>query len=224
MAFYFTFLRRITTGMFYIVPLAIVFQVAQAVGAGTKAWAGQPVESLWALVATICYGLLLDAWRMEQASYSHVWGVYGFSATVSERPEHVNASVVKRHEGTGILVYEFPANLRRKTRLFSTMVTLFCIAVLFVTVVAIFAWKASLVASNASSVMLMLPLIANTAQVSIFGALYQMVAEYLTTYENHRTAVRVEEVPVIEHFCNHFLIAKHIVLIYAPWLKGTISS
>jgi len=38
--------------------------------------------------------------------------------------------------------------------------------------------------------MLMLPLIANTAQVSIFGALYQMVAEYLTTYENHSTAVR----------------------------------
>jgi len=116
--------------------------------------------------------------------------VFGFSATVSERPEHVNASVVKRHEGTGIIVYEFPANLRRKTRLFSTLVTLFCIAVLFTTVVAIFLWRASLVASGASSAMLMLPLIANTAQVSIFGALYQMVAEYLTTYENHSTAVR----------------------------------
>jgi len=190
MAFYFTFLRRLTTGMFYVVPLAIVFQVVQAVGAGTKAWKGQPVESMWAVVATICYGVLLDAWRMEQASYSHIWGVFGFSATVSERPEHVNASVVKRHEGTGIIVYEFPANLRRKTRLFSTLVTLFCIAVLFTTVVAIFLWRASLVASGASSAMLMLPLIANTAQVSIFGALYQMVAEYLTTYENHSTAVR----------------------------------
>jgi hypothetical protein len=87
-------------------------------------------------------------------------------------------------------VYEFPANLRRKTRLYSTLVTLFCIAVLFITVVAIFLWRASLVASGASSAMLMLPLIANTAQVSIFGALYQMVAEYLTTYENHSTAVR----------------------------------
>jgi hypothetical protein len=41
--------------------------------------------------------------------------------------------------------------------------------------------------------MLLLPTILNTTQVAVFGGLYQMVAEYLTNYENHRTAVSASE-------------------------------
>jgi hypothetical protein len=192
-AFYFTFLRRLTTGMLYILPLAVAFQVVQLVGASALGWAGQPVESAWALVATCSYGVLLDAWRMEQASCSHLWGVFGFGATLSERAEHVLACEVKRHAGTGALVYEFPKAARRKAWLVSTLVTLACVAVLSLTVVGIFAWKARLVATGASSAMLLLPTILNTTQVAVFGGLYQMVAEYLTNYENHRTAVSASE-------------------------------
>ena len=222
-AFYFAFLRQLTVGLAYLCPVALLAQVAAIVGAAGLGWRAQYVESLFCVVGTASYAVVLDAWRYEQSSVSHLWGVFGFTAHVSLRTEHVNASVVQRHPATGALVHEFPPARARRSRLFSQLVTLVCVAVLLGTVLALFAWKSALEAAGASATMQLMPAVLNTLQVSVFGVLYQGVAEHLTNLENHRTAAEHNE-ELFRKLTFFYFINYYASLFYVAFFKGSMSA
>lgn len=184
-AFYFAFLKQLTSGLLFLSPLGIAAQICAVFG-WSWGWKPQYVQSVSAVVGVFAFAVILDSWRCEQSRCAHLWGCYGFKGSVSLRPEHIKASIIGSDPATGKLSYRFPLESRRRASRLSFCVTVFAGFLLLSGVASIFLLKDYVIKTNAPRAVKILPEFLNAALITLFKR-FSVIAELLTSMENYST-------------------------------------
>jgi hypothetical protein len=217
-AFYFAFLSTLTSGFMMLAGLALLAQVMAYVGYYPE------VCVLFALLGVCAYGAILDAWRMEQSKVCHLWGCLdGFEANITPRKANTNESIVIHNPATGKLDIEYPPSKRARSNGLSMLVTYTMVVLMLGIVGAIFWWKAQLVngKKEAPFWLLLMPSLANAAQISVLATVYQIIAEALTDIENHKT-VADHNSELFRKLTFFYFINYNAALFYIAFLKKSV--
>jgi len=185
--FYFAFLRHLTSRFFPLSFFSVAAQVWSVVelSSGTRVLYSSGVVS----IVYICsFSVILGSWNWQQGELSHLWHcvVHEESQEPPRRPGF--QGIILRNLVTGQLEIDFPDNLRLPRARISLVASAVMIIVLLSTVAIIFAYKAVLTRDPTTNrAILLIPPLLNAAQITVFGVVYQKVAEVLTDFENHKT-------------------------------------
>lgn len=127
--------------------------------------------------------------------------------------------VVTMDPVSGKIIVDFPKSLRFLRETFSEFVSLTMLVMVLGTVFAIFAYKATLVRREADFGMQLLPALLNALQITVFGVIYQWIAEKLTEFENHKTT-KMHNASVFKKLTLFYFINYYATLFYIAFVKS----
>jgi hypothetical protein len=125
-----------------------------------------------------------------QKSIAHLWGCYGVARNLPLRPGF--DGYYERLPDTGKVVLDFPEPLRRSRVRFGLCVSASVAAIMLGAVVGNFATKAALMKATQGTeraLAFVVPALMSAVQITLFGYFYEILADHLTEYENHRTSL-----------------------------------
>lgn len=179
-------------------------------------WAGL-AESWYGVLSLIAYCLVVDSWRCKQSRVSHIWNTFDSSVRMPARPGF--DGFVLKNPITGKIEVDFPEEYRATRFRASCLLTSTMMVSLLGTITAIFAYKAILARSGASSTMLLLPAALNAVQISVFGMLYKVIGVKLTDHENHRT-IMAHNSALFAKLSVFYFVNNFATLFYIAFIKS----
>lgn len=216
--FYFAFLSHLAVHLTWLAPLALLGQIIS----GIAMMKGEPVmgsEGLAALIGPGIYALIVDKWRFEQSKLAHLWECFGCRKILPPRPGF--RGVILKNVVTGKIEVDFPITFRAQRKRKTIAVSLMMIFVLAGTVFSIFLYKYMLTKNGASTLELLIPSLLNSIQITVFGFIYNYVAEALTVYENHKTQTDHNSA-LFRRLTFFYFINYYATLFYIAFFKGDI--
>jgi len=161
-----------------------------------------PTQIAFAVFIVIWAIIMLEFWKRKEKLTALEWGMIGFEDEEVNRPEFKGDTIKSFVDGKEIM--HFPQKKRNSLIIESCVVIGVLIAVVIGAVVSIYIMRRALskpLGSNAQTV----ASIANSVQISIFNAIYSLVADWLTTRENHRTDTEFEDSMISKLFLFQFV-------------------
>mmetsp|Transcript_29683 Transcript_29683/g.34946 ORF Transcript_29683/g.34946 Transcript_29683/m.34946 type:complete len:569 (-) Transcript_29683:973-2679(-) len=217
--FYFAFLGHLATGLFPLAPIALVIQIASSMLLAQGYSKNMIPECICALVGVGAYTIIIDRWVCEQARIAHHWECFGCRKELPPRPGFVG--FLLKNPISGKVEIDFPKSERVVRERRTIVISFMMIFVLAATVLSIFFYKYSLSKSGASSVELLIPSILNSFQITIFGVIYNYVADVMTNYENHKT-VADHNSALFKRLTTFYFINYYATLFYIAFVKASV--
>lgn len=217
--FYFAFLGHLVSGLMPLFPFAVAAQIASIVLLTQGKFSNMIPEAICAVVGTATFTVIIDKWVCEQSELAHLWECFGCRKELPPRPGFVGEVV--KNPTNGKVEIDFPASKRMDRKRKTISLNLGMIVVLIGTVLSIFVYKYSLVKSGASSSILLVPSALNSIQITIFGAIYNSVANWMTNFENHKT-IADHNSALFNRLILFYFINYYATLFYIAFIKSSV--
>jgi hypothetical protein len=214
-AFYFAFLGHLTSGLLFLAGFAVLTQVVSLSMRDIDGGA-MYAESVFALLASGAFFVMLDSWKYYEGQQAVLWEVYGCLTSLPPRPGF--DGIVLKNPRTGKLEIDFPTRMRRPRVQLGLLVSLALTTCLLITVSAIFVLKKA-IGTDAPIRMQLLPAVLNSLQITFYDNLYKYVATRVTEYENHRT-IAEHNSQLFKKLTSFYFLNSYSALFYIAFVKA----
>jgi len=198
-ALYFTFLGFYTK---WLCAPALAGCYAFAVQMAEQNFDSDLVVPLFAFFMCFWGTLFLEFWKRREITCAFRWGTRGFEKEEKPRPEFEGEP--RLNPITGEEEDYYPPEKRQVKFLTSLSVAILSTVVVGFGISSVLMFKYFLVSSlgaGASAI----PGILNGIMIAVFNVLYEMLAEILTDWENHKTQTSYEDSLIIKTFLFQFM-------------------
>jgi len=174
----------------------------------------------FALAICLWGSLFLEGWKRKEASLSYQWDVRDFEEEERERPSYVGTRErINPITNSKEMYVPFAKQLQKLLTSYSVLIMMILLVVMSAVSVITYRVIAAQWDVNPAFVSVT-PSILNAISIQIFGFLYNMLAQKLTEWENHRTQTQFNDHLIIKLFAFQFVNSYTALFYIAFFRKG----
>ncbi|GFN81556.1 anoctamin [Plakobranchus ocellatus] len=174
-----------------------------------------------------CWGtVFLELWKRQKATLAYEWDVDQFEANEPDRPQFYGTRV-KSDPVTSNEMWFYP--FRRQLMKYTTSLSVLCLMVglVIASVVGVIIYRVIMnvdycpdISDNECLVLTtVISSILNAVSILILGKVYDMLAIWLTNWENHRTQTRYDDALIMKLFAFQF-VNSYASCFYIAFFRG----
>lgn len=222
-ALYFSFLSHYTQWLLAPSFIGLLVYVHQRAADNVSV----PELPFFGIFIALWATLFLESWKRKQSTHVMKWGMKGFEAEETTRPQFNEVAAEIPSPVTGLPTRWYSHVLYRGKISVSTVVVGVMIAIVLVCVTSVFLLRAFLVKSQRDQKIPAgtagyIAAFVNAVQIHILNMVYAKVARRLNDWENHPTDTVYEDNLIAKTFCFQF-INSYFNLFYVAFIKNNVT-
>ena len=213
-ALYFTFLGFYTK---WLCAPALVGVYAFAVQMAQGDMDVKQVVPLFAFFMCFWGTLFLEYWKRKEITCAFRWGTLGFESEEVTRSEFVGTA--RLHPITGEPEEHYPPEKRQVKFYLSVLIALICTAIVAAGIALVLAFRYFLI-QHLGAGAAVIPGILNGLMIAVFNGIYEVLAEILTHWENHKTQTSYDDALIVKTFMFQFVnsyVSFYLVAFIKPY-------